>query len=115
MCYVNINHLRGESFERSLIHSVESVVIEWSHQIQDVLKKSSAKPLLKGENPGPLVEIDFWSAQRADLESVMDQLREPKVIKMSYLLKRSMSSYYPAFQSMVDTVQHALDEARDIQ
>ena len=53
---------------------VENVVIDWSRQVHDVLKKNSAQPLLEGKNPGPIVEIDFWDARRADLESVVDQL-----------------------------------------
>ena len=66
---------RGGPLDRRLVHMVESVVIEWSHQIQDVLKKNSAQPLLDGKNPGPLVELDFWVARKADLESVLDQVR----------------------------------------
>lgn len=93
---------------------VESVVIDWSRQIHDVLKKNSAQPLLEGKNPGPMVEIDFWEARRADLESVVDQLSEPKVVKMSQLLEKSLSSYYPAYRSMHDAIYNALDEARDV-
>ena len=66
--------LRGEPFEKSLVHAIESVVIDWCHQVRDVLKKSSAEPLLAGKNPWPLVEIGFWVARRADLESVVDQV-----------------------------------------
>ena len=39
-----------------------------------MLKKSSAEPLLAGKNPWPLVEIQFWTARRADLESIVDQV-----------------------------------------
>ena len=97
-----------------MIHTVEGVVIEWSRQIHDVLKKNSAQPLLEGKNPGPLVEIDFWNARREDLESVADQLCVEKVVKMGQILEKTLSSYFPAFQSMLDTVFSALDEARDI-
>ena len=93
---------------------VESVVIDWSRQIHDVLKKNSAQPLLEGKNPGPIVEIDFWIARCADLESVVDQLSEKKVLKMSQLLEKSLSSYYPAYRSMLDAIYNALEEARDI-
>lgn len=65
---------RGEPFDKSLVHAIESVVIDWCHQVRDVLKKSSAEPLLAGKNPGPLVEIEFWIARRADLESILDQV-----------------------------------------
>ena len=67
-------YFRGLPFDKSVIHTVESIVIEWSHQIRDVLKKNSAQPLLDGKNPGPMVEMDFWKARCADLESVFDQV-----------------------------------------
>ncbi len=60
--------------QKQLVHAVESVVIDWCHQVRDVLKKSSAQPLLEGRNPGPLVEIDFWKARCADLDSIMEQV-----------------------------------------
>lgn len=101
-------------YDKSLIHTVESMVIDWSHQIQDVLKKDSAQPLLQGRNPGPLVEIEFWIARRADLESVVEQLCSEKVLKMSCLLEKTRSSYYPAYCSMLQIIDEALDEARDI-
>ncbi len=112
-CYHRLS-LRGRPFDKSLVHAVESVVVEWSHQIRDVLKKNSAQPLLEGKNPGPLLELDFWVARRADLENVLDQLCTEKVQKMSRLLEKTLSSYYPAYRAMLDSVVGALDEARDI-
>lgn len=85
---------------------METVVIEWSHQIQGVLKKNSAQPLLDGKNPGPLVEVDFWKARVADLESVMDQLITDKAQKMSEILDKTQSAYYPALRSMVRQYRH---------
>jgi len=105
---------RGEAYEKSLIHTVEGVVIEWSHQVQEMLKKSSAEPLLQGKNPVPLVEVEFWVARRADLEYVVEQLYSEKVLKMSRLLEKSLSSYYPAYRAMLESIDEALVEARDI-
>ena len=90
------------------------MVIDWSHQVQGVLEKSSAQPLLQGKNPFPLVEVDFWEARCADLESVVDQLAVDKVRKMTQLLERSLSSYYPAYKAMRQAILEALEEARDI-
>lgn len=50
------------------------MVIDWSHQIQEVLKKDSSQPLLEGLNPGPLVEIEFWKAKSTNLENIYDQV-----------------------------------------
>ena len=96
---------RGQPFDKNLVHTMETVVIEWSHQIQSVLKKSSAQLLLDGKNPGPLVEIDFWKARLADLESVMDQLITDKAQKMSEILEKTQSAYHPALRSMVSYIQ----------
>ena len=93
---------------------VESVVIDWSHQIRDVLKRHSAEPLLEGLNPGPLVEVAFWRDRCDNLESIVDQLYQDKARKMSHLLEKALSSYYPALQNMTKDIVDALDEAHDI-
>ena len=66
--------LRAEAYDRNLIHAIESVVIEWSHQIRDVLKKDSAQPLLEGLNPSPLVEVEFWKAKAQNLDCIYEQV-----------------------------------------
>lgn len=65
---------RGEPFDRGLVHSIESVIIEWTHQIQSVLKRNSAQSLIEGRNPGPLVELDFWRARANNLECIFEQV-----------------------------------------
>lgn len=67
-------------FDKTVIHAVESVVIEWSHQIRGVLKKTSAQPLLDGKFPWPTTELDFWKARYADLDSIVDQVYISSVI-----------------------------------
>lgn len=56
------------------MHAVESVVIEWTHQIREVLKKDSAQPLLEGLNPVPYVEMEFWKVKAQNLECIYDQV-----------------------------------------
>ncbi|KAH0629389.1 hypothetical protein JD844_011440 [Phrynosoma platyrhinos] len=45
--------------DSSLLHSIETIIIDWSHQIRDILSKDSAQPLLDGLNPLPRAEFDF--------------------------------------------------------
>ncbi|XP_047143157.1 dynein beta chain, ciliary isoform X1 [Hydra vulgaris] len=99
---------------RLLIHRIESVVIDWTHQISKVLKKSSAQPLIEGLNPGPLVELNFWKSRSINLENIFLQLQEVRVKKMAKLLQLSNSSYYSAFKKLFKSVVLALDEAYDI-
>lgn len=70
----------GSGLDRHLIHAIESVIIDWSHQIRDVLKRDSSQPLLDGLNPTPKTEIEFWKSRADNLECIYDQLRNPKVL-----------------------------------
>ncbi|CAH1258196.1 DNAH17 [Branchiostoma lanceolatum] len=99
---------------RVLLHSLESMIIDWSHQIREVLKKDSAAPLLAGLHPGPDVEITFWNSRCSNLECIYEQLRQPRVRKMGQLLERMNSSYFPAFKDLFTDVVHAVTEAKDI-
>ena len=76
------------------------MIIEWTHQIRDVLKKDSAQPLLEGLNPTPMVEIEFWKAKAQNLDCIYEQLRDPKVRKMAEMLEKSNSSYFPSFKNI---------------
>ncbi|KAL8567548.1 hypothetical protein ACOMHN_054362 [Nucella lapillus] len=105
---------RNDTYDRSLVHAIETVIIEWTHQIRDVLKRDSAQPVLEGLNPTPFVEINFWENKTQNLECIYEQLRDPKVRKMAELLEKTNSSYFPAFKNIFRDVVAALQESRDI-
>ena len=65
----------ADRLDRALIHTIESMVIEWTHQIQDVLKRDSAQPLLEGLNPTPFVELEFWKNKAMNLECIYEQVK----------------------------------------
>ncbi|XP_069504355.1 dynein axonemal heavy chain 11 [Ambystoma mexicanum] len=102
-------------YERTVLHSLESVVIEWSHQIRDVLKQESSQPLLEGQSSGPQTEIEFWKNRRDNLLCIYDQLQSPVVQTMGNVLHAKQSSYYPTFKTLFKEVEHALVEARDVE
>ncbi|XP_061032339.1 dynein axonemal heavy chain 9 [Eubalaena glacialis] len=103
-----------DSVDKSVMYAIESAVIQWSHQVQVVLKRESSQPLLQGESPTPQVELAFWKSRSEDLEYIYNQLRTIKVRGMAGLLDKLQSSYFPAFQAMFRDVVAALMEARDI-
>uniref|UniRef100_A0A8C3LCE3 Dynein axonemal heavy chain 9 n=1 Tax=Chrysolophus pictus TaxID=9089 RepID=A0A8C3LCE3_CHRPC len=103
-----------ERIDKSLVHGMESAIIDWSYQIQRALKKESSEPLLQGSNPNPKVELEFWKSRCDDLECIYSQLRTRKVRNMIEMLERVESSYLPAFRTMLMDVEAALSEAQDI-
>ncbi|KAK7113097.1 dynein beta chain, ciliary-like [Littorina saxatilis] len=105
---------KGGPNEFRLIHAIETVVIEWVHQLQDVLKRDPTQALLDGHNPTPFVEIKFWQNKCANLECIYEQLCNQKVQKMATLLEKKNSSYCPTFKNVYRDTVAALAEARDI-
>lgn len=103
-----------DGYDRALVHAIESVIIEWTHQIRDVLKKDSSQFVLNGQFPNPTVELQFWKAKAQNLECIYDQLRDPKVRKMAELLEKTNSSYFPSFKNLFRDVVSSLTEAQDI-
>ncbi|NXW79744.1 DYH9 protein, partial [Hirundo rustica] len=99
---------------KSLVHATESAIIDWSRQIQRVLKKESSEALLQGTNPTPEVELEFWKSRCADLGGIYSQLTSRRVSSMVQVLERAQSIYVPAFQNLLVDVEAALSEAQDI-
>ncbi|XP_058534261.1 dynein axonemal heavy chain 11 [Ochotona princeps] len=101
--------------ERIILHAIESVVIKWSHQIQEIVEKNSAQPLLSGVHLVPQNELDFWTTRRENLSCIYDQLRAPVVLKMYKILETTQSSYFPTLRDIFMAVEHALLEAQDVE
>uniref|UniRef100_A0A452UEG0 Dynein axonemal heavy chain 17 n=1 Tax=Ursus maritimus TaxID=29073 RepID=A0A452UEG0_URSMA len=102
------------SLDNSLLHAIETIIIDWSHQIRDVLSKDSAQPLLDGLHPLPRVEFEFWDARLANLKCIHEQLNRPKVNKIVEILEKAKSCYWPALQNVYMNVSEGLKEADDI-
>lgn len=60
--------------DRGLLYSIETLIVQWSGQIWDVLKKDSGMMLLRGDHPGPTVELQFWTMQRENLLGIQSQV-----------------------------------------
>lgn len=58
----------------SVLHAIETTVIEWSHQIRDILSKDSAQSLLEGLHPLPRSEFEFWHTRTVHLQCINDQV-----------------------------------------
>lgn len=89
-----------EGNEKNVLHTLETAVIDWSHQIKDVIKSDSAAALDDGLNPGPYVELNFWAAKAENLKCIHKQLTDGKIQKISQVLLASKSTYYPAFTAI---------------
>ncbi|KAK5608169.1 hypothetical protein CRENBAI_003200 [Crenichthys baileyi] len=104
----------GWPLDHGLLYSIETLIVQWSGQIWNVLKKDSGMLLLLGDHPGPNVELRFWATQRENLLGIQSQIQSPKVEQIMDILQRVKSSYYSAFEDICVKVNEAVLEAEDI-
>uniref|UniRef100_A0AAY4DTA3 Dynein, axonemal, heavy polypeptide 9 like n=1 Tax=Denticeps clupeoides TaxID=299321 RepID=A0AAY4DTA3_9TELE len=100
--------------DRALLYSIETMVIQWTQQMNSALQKDSAKLLRQGDNPGPTAELRFWASQKENLLGIQTQLQNPKVAQVMEILRRINSSYYDPFRDMALKIDQAVLEAEDI-
>ncbi|KAL0966379.1 hypothetical protein UPYG_G00294600 [Umbra pygmaea] len=104
----------GWPVEQALLYSIETLVIQWSGQIWNVLKRDSSMVLQLDDHAGPNAELHFWATQRDNLLGIQSQIQNPKVAQMIEILRRTKSSYYSSFNDICLKVNQAVLEADDI-
>ncbi|XP_029380608.1 dynein heavy chain 11, axonemal [Echeneis naucrates] len=104
----------GWPLDRGLLYSIETLIVQWSGQIWNILKKDSGMVLLHRDHPGPNAELQFWATQRENLLGIHSQIQSPKVDHIMEILRRANSSYYSSFKDVSLRVNEALLEAEDI-
>uniref|UniRef100_A0A8C4QJK0 RUN domain-containing protein n=1 Tax=Eptatretus burgeri TaxID=7764 RepID=A0A8C4QJK0_EPTBU len=108
-------YLHGnDEVDQTVLHTIESTIVNWSHQVHTILKKDTSPHLKQGCNQTPCAELQFWQDRCEDFEGVCNQLSAPSVQHMQELLEKTGSSYLMAFKAMGEDVFAALIEARDI-
>jgi dynein heavy chain len=103
-----------DSVAPETVHGYETAVIDWAHQILNVLKHDSAQPLMDGLNPLAQAECDFWSAKLSNLVYLDEQLNTPELTRIQEVLESEKSSYAPTFAQLKHDVADALVECEDI-
>ena len=69
--------------------------------------------LKSGQDPNPLVEIDFWKNKAENLNSIHTQLHTEKIRRVLKFLEQNKSTYTSQFHKLEKDVQAARIEAND--
>lgn len=104
----------GKEVDLQLKSSIEGAVIKWASAVGDILKQTSTIAFANGAHPTPMREVEFWMSRLKNLESIYDQLRDPRVKRMASYLELTDSAYLPCFKMMFKNVVAGVVEARDI-
>jgi len=104
---------RGGGNNKDRVHILESAVITWTKQISHVLKLDPETLIKDGNNPGPLVELEFWRNKAANLNVIHAQLQSDQLKKVLKFLEQNKSTYTNPFSRLQKEVEQARDEAID--
>ena len=73
--------------DKDKVHVLESAVVIWTRQIKNVLKLDAEAALKSLKNPGPMVELEFWHTKAQSLNSIFEQLKNSRLIKVMKVLE----------------------------
>lgn len=99
--------------DKDKAHIFENSIITWSKQIRKVLETEPEQYLKSGNNPGPLVEIEFWKKKSDNLNSIYSQLKTDQVALITKTLRESKSTYTTQFDKLKKEIKIARIEAND--
>uniref|UniRef100_A0AAV2MDL9 AAA+ ATPase domain-containing protein n=1 Tax=Knipowitschia caucasica TaxID=637954 RepID=A0AAV2MDL9_KNICA len=69
-----LSHMQmAESCNRSLTHTIETHVINWSNQIHKTLMEDSADILKTDSKAGPWAELKFWASRKNNITGIYQQ------------------------------------------
>ncbi|XP_039284796.1 dynein beta chain, ciliary [Nilaparvata lugens] len=104
----------GEDVDLKLKSALEGAVIKWATQVNNIIKQTSNQVFQAERHPVPQAEFDFWKSRAINLESVYEQLSDPRVKTMASILQLSDSAYLPCFKTIFRNVVAGVHEAREI-
>ena len=65
--------------DSQLKSGIETVVIKWVHQVEEVLRQDSDDLATLDHFPLPLEELQFWVKRKENLSHISHQLKDKKV------------------------------------
>uniref|UniRef100_A0A3Q1IX48 Dynein axonemal heavy chain 2 n=1 Tax=Anabas testudineus TaxID=64144 RepID=A0A3Q1IX48_ANATE len=98
------------SRDKKLVQRMETVVINWTDQIKELLNAQEIMNLM--DNCGPLEEIAFWKRRSTKLLNISQQLQNPGVRHIQKILQLSKSLYEQRFSRQSKDIQDCSLEAQ---
>lgn len=97
--------------DKDLTQRLESIVIQWTRQINNMLNERDANTT--ASSGGPLAELEFWRTRSSDLSSIRKQLEDERVTDICAVLSACGSSYLSPFLKLKDRIQQEAGAAED--
>jgi hypothetical protein len=95
--------------DSSLVQQLESIVVQWTRQVRELLVRHDAT--IDSDGLGPREEISFWNNATAELSATCKQLQRVDVARTMLVLEAAGSSYHTNFHLLSARVNNKLEEA----
>ncbi|XP_069476735.1 dynein axonemal heavy chain 5-like [Ambystoma mexicanum] len=95
-----------------VIEKLEGALMVWIKQIEQVLVESE-QMRKEADDIGPLAELEYWKSRMASFNSLLDELKSPKVKKVLSILQAAKSRILKLWKKLDGSVTNAANEAKD--
>uniref|UniRef100_A0A6I8N0V6 Dynein axonemal heavy chain 5 n=1 Tax=Ornithorhynchus anatinus TaxID=9258 RepID=A0A6I8N0V6_ORNAN len=91
---------------------LQEVLIIWIQQIEQVLAESE-QMRRESDGTGPSAELEHWKSRTALFDSLLDEVKSPRVMKVLTVLQAAKSKLLKRWIKLDSRVTHASNEAKD--
>uniref|UniRef100_A0A452H148 Dynein axonemal heavy chain 5 n=1 Tax=Gopherus agassizii TaxID=38772 RepID=A0A452H148_9SAUR len=95
-----------------VIEKLEGVLIIWIKQIGQILVESE-QMRKEADDIGPAAELEHWKSRMASFNSLLDEIKSPRVNKVLSILQAAKSKLLKQWKELDGNVTNAANEAKD--
>ncbi|XP_075981627.1 dynein heavy chain at 89D [Anticarsia gemmatalis] len=99
-----------EIIDPELIRQLEEAVMMWQQHIDSTIAVCLGKTR---EGEGPVAEYKYWRERDAEISLLVEQLKQPMVVKILYLLQKAGSTYLEGFKNYKERLLEQYNMAND--
>ncbi|XP_068092796.1 dynein axonemal heavy chain 5-like isoform X3 [Hyperolius riggenbachi] len=95
-----------------VIEKLEGMLAVWMKQIEQVLAESE-QMRKEADDIGPSAELEHWKSRMSSFNSLLDEIKSPKVKKVLSILQAAKSRMLKQWKELDCNVTNAANEAKD--
>ncbi|XP_029442962.1 dynein heavy chain 5, axonemal-like [Rhinatrema bivittatum] len=95
-----------------VIEKLEKALMTWIKQIEQVLAESE-QMRKEADDIGPSAELEHWKSRMSSFNSLLDEIKSPKVKKVLSILQAAKSRILKHWKELDGSVTNAANEAKD--
>lgn len=107
----DLNDIDTAATDKDLLQRLETTVIFWTRQIKELVSNQDVNN--QGESTTPLDEIKHWEDRNKNLSNISQQLKLPKLKKITDVLEKAQSAYLGPFMDLTKEIDKGHEEAND--